>query len=72
LISLVTPHFHRRDQQQRREHRQQNVIRNKSEQMAADKGANDRAARRLPSRRADAWCANWQNSCGRGEWLPFS
>jgi ABC-type proline/glycine betaine transport system ATPase subunit len=38
---LVTPHFHRRDQQQRREHRQQNVIRNKSEQMTADKGANE-------------------------------
>jgi len=23
-------------------------------------------------RRADAWCANWQNSCARGEWLLFS
>lgn len=40
----MTPHFHCRDQQQRRQHRQQNVIRNQSEQVAADKGANDRAA----------------------------
>jgi hypothetical protein len=43
-ILLMTPHLYRRDPQHPSKRRQQDVIRNVSVEMAADKGAYDRAA----------------------------